>query len=83
MIGGISIEYRPSTHALPTILEMIEDAGYTLCGIKASPCADGVRATLSLDLDGYRSGTELAALARRIKASSSVLDVTHMAHHAD
>ena len=82
MIGAISIEYRAGTHVVPTILAMIEEAGYTLRGIKNSPCADGAQATLSLDLDGYSSIAELAALAERIQASSAVLDVTHLAGSA-
>ena len=77
MIGGISIEYRPTPRALPTLLAMIDDEGYTLRSIKAAPEAQGW-AMLSLDLDGYSSRTELAALGERMCATGFALRVTHL-----
>lgn len=81
MIGGISIEYRPTPRALPTLLAMIDDQGYTLRGIKAAPVSEGC-AMLSLDLDGYSSRTELAALSERMCATGFALRVTHLAERS-
>lgn len=78
MIGGISIEYRPTPSALPTLLALIDEEGYTLRGLKTAPMRPDCM-MLSLDLDGYCSRAELAALGERMCATGFATRVMHLA----
>jgi hypothetical protein len=78
MNGSFAIDFRPGSHAVPRILDMIGEEGFDLHGLHLIPsCPD--RWTLMVDIGGRPAAPELQTLERQLKAYSAVIDVIHNA----
>lgn len=68
MPGFIWIEFPPSEKTISRILRVIDEGGFVLREIRAIPCCNGERTSLSLDLAGCHFDADLGDLAHLLSA---------------
>lgn len=77
MIGCIDIEFRPGKDVVPRILEIIDEQGFTLRGLRLIPCCDPKRSTLKVDLGTCSASPEMVALSDLLIRLTGAISVIH------
>jgi acetolactate synthase regulatory subunit len=72
-MGQITIDFRPSTDVVPTILERVHQLGFYLRSIRVVPSASSQVATLHLSLGGQDSSNDYVRLLNQLEQLDSVL----------
>ena len=79
MNDSLAIDFTPGEGAVPRILNLVGDHGFTLHGIRLVPTRAADRATLRIEVGG-RSQTMLKRLEEQLVSLDGIIEVIH---HAD
>ena len=78
MMEFISIDFRPGSEAVPKILDMVDQEGFTLRGLRLVPTRACDRATLRLDLGNCPSRDALDMFGDQLSSLDEIIEPRRM-----